>query len=167
MTHSALLQRMSYDSATGIFTANQRSGRRNKGDQLGYVKADGYRMIFFLGKWRYAHRLAWFYVHGEWPANEIDHINGERDDNRFENLRSATRSQNMMNTARGNGVCWHKRAKCWQVTVKAGGVRHYIGRFKSRDEAEAAASSAALRLHGDFASIAPPAPKPVQEDMGL
>jgi len=83
-----------------------------------------------------AHRLAWFLVYGRNPKGEIDHINGNPSDNRICNLRECTRSQNVMNTRRGNGVCWHKTKKKWQALVKSGGKSHFLGHFDTREEAE-------------------------------
>lgn len=154
--------RISYDPVTGIFTAKVSAGRRKAGDVLGYVKADGYRLVQFNGKWKYAHRLAWFFMTGEWPKAEIDHINGARDDNRFANLREATRSQNMMNSAK-RGVCFHKRQGKWTASIRVNGKRTHIGTFASEAAALAAYDRTAKVMHGDFAFIEPRAPEPVQE----
>lgn len=155
-------RRVSYNPKTGDFVALVSAGRRRKGDRLGYPDKLGYIKLGFNGKWVLAHRLAWRLSKGEWPEGEIDHINGNPSDNRISNLRVVTRSQNVMNTRRGNGVCWHKRNKAWQVLIKAGGKSHYIGLFKDRAAADSAAVEAINRLHGDYANIAPPK-KPVQE----
>jgi len=163
--HTELLSRMSYDPQTGFFVALVSSGRRKAGDRLGYVRADGYRMIMFGGRWRYAHRLAWFYVTGEWPMHEIDHVNGDRDDNRFANLRQATRSQNMMNTPK-KGVCFHKGQKKWQASIRVNGKRTHLGSFSTEDEALSAYRAAASTMHGDFAFVeASKAEQPKQESL--
>lgn len=153
-----LSQRLRYEPDTGHFYAIVSAGRRKAGDRAGYADRLGYWKVAVNGRWVLAHRLAWALTHGEWPAGEIDHINGDPSDNRISNLRVATRSQNVMNTARGNGVCWHKGRRKWQALVKVAGKSHYLGSFAERDEAEAAAIEAKRRLHGEFAFIERPAP---------
>ena len=154
--------RLRYEPDTGHFYMLRSAGRRKVGARAGYPDRLGYWKVAINGKWIMAHRLAWRMVHGEWPLYEIDHINGDPSDNRIENLRVATRSQNVMNTRRGNGVCWHKRQKKWQVVVKANGKSHYLGLYIERADADRVAAEAIRRLHGKFANIAPPA-KPTQE----
>jgi hypothetical protein len=162
---SEVNRRVSYDPETGRFTALVSAGRRKVGEQLGYPDGSGYIKLAFNGKWVMAHRLAWRLSHGAWPTGEIDHINGNPSDNRIANLREATRSQNVMNTRRGNGVCWHKGRKKWQVAVKAKGKAHYLGCFADREAAEAVAAEAIRRLHGEFANIAPKPEAPKQEQL--
>lgn len=159
-------RRAAYDAVTGDFIALTSHARHRTGRIMGYPDRLGYIKLSFDGKWVQAHRLAWRIIHGEWPNGEIDHINGDPSDNRIANLRVATRSQNVMNTRRGNGVCWHKRNKKWQVLIKASGKSHYIGLFADRVEADTAAEKAIKRLHGEFANVSPPT-KPVQEGMDI
>jgi len=159
-------RRALYDPETGKFIARVSAGRRKAGQVLGYPDRLGYVKLAFNGKWVMAHRLAWRLTYGAWPEGEIDHINGDPSDNRICNLRVCTRSQNVMNTRRGNGVCWRPERGVWQVLIKAAGKSHYIGAFADRLEAEAAGSAAKVRLHGAFANPAP-APKPEQTGMDL
>lgn len=159
-------ERVSYCPDTGEFHALRAAGKRRVGDKCGYPDRLGYIKLCFDGKWVLGHRLAWWWVNGEWPVGEIDHINGDPSDNMIENLRVATRSQNVMNTRRGNGVCWHRRQRKWQVQVTAAGKKHYLGQYHTREEADRVAIDAINRLHGEFANIAPPEP-PKQEEMGL
>jgi len=133
----------------------------------GYADALGYIKLCFNGKWVMAHRLAWLLVYGRHPNGEIDHINGNPGDNRICNLRECTRSQNVMNTRRGNGVCWHKTKKKWQALVKSGGKSHFLGHFDTREEAEVAAIAGRKKLHGEFVNISQPEPQPVQEGFDL
>jgi hypothetical protein len=158
-----VLRRVSYSPETGVFTAKVSAGKRAAGAALGYADANGYVKLSFNGKWVMAHRLAWTLCNGSWPRNEIDHINGNPSDNRIANLREATRSQNAMNTRRGNGLCWRPSRNKWQVLIKADGKSHFIGMLADRAKAEIAAADATKRLHGEFASVDPPAPAPVQE----
>lgn len=100
-----------YDGNTGLFewrtlphtfsTCNHKWNEAKAGKKCGIVGEKGYAHISLLGKKYKAHRLAWLYVYGHFPKNEIDHINRVRDDNRIANLRDVTRAENMQNTVRG------------------------------------------------------------------
>lgn len=160
-------KRLRYDPETGHFYMLRSGGRKRIGDRAGYADSRGYWKVCVQGCWIMAHRLAWAFINDEWPAGEIDHINCDPSDNRIRNLRVCTRSQNVMNTRRGNGVCWVKARKKWQVIIKAGGKSHYIGHFAERSKADAAAAEAIRRLHGEFSNIAEPAPAPEQTGMDL
>ena len=163
MTPYDFLARLSYDRETGKFTALKRSGRRSAGAELGYTRPDGYRMLSVAGRWYYAHRLAWFLCTGSWPAEEIDHINGDRADNRIANLRECTRSENMRNTPK-KGVCFHKTQRKWLASIRLNGKREHLGSFNAEQEALAAYQEAADRLHGEFAFVSAPKPgEPKQE----
>lgn len=108
-----------------------------------------------------AHRVIWAMEMGEWPRNEIDHINGNRMDNRIVNLRAATHSENQMN--RGpqknsnsgvKGVFYHSLSRKWQAQIKINGVQQHIGLFETIEGAAEAYRTAAEKLHGEFARIA-------------
>ena len=78
---------LEYNQETGVFTRKKKISSSNIGDVAGSVESQGY-VIISIKNWPFkAHRLAWFYVHGKWPIDCIDHINGNRADNRIENLR--------------------------------------------------------------------------------
>ncbi len=100
ITHSRLTELICFDPATGIFTWKEnRGGMRFAGKPSGHKKTNGYIEIT-VGGWRYlAHRLGWFFVHGSWPVNDIDHINGDRSDNRIVNLRDVLPTDNLQNSA--------------------------------------------------------------------
>lgn len=101
------------------------------------------------------HRLAWFYANGEWPPAEVDHINGNRSDNRLVNLRLASRSINMQNrrTARSDNVSgiigahYHARSGRWTSKIQVCGQTHYLGCFATPGEASAAYVTAKRKLH--------------------
>lgn len=146
LLHSAVLELMNYDQESGIFTWSKARRGIKTGVPLGTCNGRGYLRITVLGQSYYAHRLAWFYVYGEWPENEIDHINGNPSDNRFSNLRKATLYENNMHKflpqcnskSCVRGVSFHKKANKWQAFIK----RKYLGLFNSIDEAAKAYKSA-------------------------
>ena len=97
---------------------------------------DGYQTGRVLGKRYLAHRVIWAMVHGSWPHGEIDHINGSPADNRIENMRCVTRSENMRNASKRsnnksghNGVCWHKAAGKWRAQIGVNNERRLIGLY--------------------------------------
>jgi hypothetical protein len=115
------------------------------GDVAGCITKDGYLYIKFKKQAMYAHRLAWVYVHGVWPAQKIDHLDGDKSNNRIANLREASTSQNtqnqthIRNTPSGLiGVCWNKACKKWQAAIRTGAVTKHLGVFLNREDAYAA-----------------------------
>lgn len=98
-----------------------------------------------LGKSCYAHRAAWALHAGVWPSEEIDHINGDRADNRIVNLRAVSHAVNMTNKklyasnkSGAHGVAWHPTKRRWAAYITISGKRKQIGMFASCDEAIAA-----------------------------
>lgn len=127
---------------------------------MGAVRANGYIQIAIDYKIYLAHRLAWFYMNGDWPSGEIDHINRERSDNRLTNLRLADRSQQLCNASKRTdnksgqrGVFWVKRDSRWQATIVKDGRQTYLGQYKDKADAIAAYERAAADLHGAFRPI--------------
>jgi hypothetical protein len=111
-----------------------------------------------IGRKNYsAHRLAWLYVYGEWPSDQIDHINRNRSDNRIANLRIATPTQNQANrsvckrnTTGFKGVTVDPRTGRFRAKIRVNGKRTHIGVFDSAEEAGAAYVAASRRVYGDF-----------------
>lgn len=160
LTRERLLELLHYDQNTGIFTWRvNRGGRKaaRAGSVAGHTRPDGYFEICVDRNRVLAHRLAWFYVHGRWPAEQIDHMNGIRLDNRLSNLREATQSQNNANrppVSGLKGVYFHKRAGRWAAQIKQDGEVTYLGLHDTPQQAHAAYCEAAERLFGEFARAA-------------
>lgn len=150
---------LSYDPASGLFLWKvDRSYRVKAGYKAGHVTPLGYHAIEIAGRKFMAHRLAWLIVSGKWPAFDIDHLNGDRLDNRIENLREASRSENCSNKLSRcdsksgvKGVFWNKKLSKWQAQISKNGKQIYLGVFETMDEAKAAYRRAAAELHGPFA----------------
>jgi hypothetical protein len=124
------------------------------GQPAGYPHSGGYLQVYFTGYYpQVIHRVIWALVHGEFPRCNIDHKNGDRADNRLDNLRLATVGENAQNIHKARpfnktgllGVSKHKQR--FVATIAVGGKRTYIGIFKTAAEAHAAYLSAKRRLH--------------------
>lgn len=160
LTPEEIAEIFTYDPTTGrLFWKKRISQKSTIGSVAGSVYRD--RRVIVTVNYRHykAHRVAWAIMMGEWPKNEIDHINGNPSDNRWENLREATRKQNMKNLSRPitnksgyKGVSWHAIGKKWQAHIKADGVNHYLGLFKTAEEAHKAYCEAADKFHKAYAS---------------
>lgn len=139
---------VTYCSDTGVFVG--KSGRA-----VGSInKVNGYVTVHFSGKTVYAHRLAFYIVTGRWPDNDIDHINGNRQDNRWQNLREATRSQNLMNkrTKRNlpKNVYLHPSGR-YRVKMKIDGITKHFGYYEDLEAASLAADRVRKKYHKEFA----------------
>jgi hypothetical protein len=129
LQHARLLELLHYDPETGQFTWRVdpnpiKKGRTQAGDVAGTLTSCGYVSINIQGTHYYAHRLAVFYVTGEWPSHEIDHKNGKRADNCWLNLRHATEKQQRENATPQRrsqsgvrGVYWFKRTQQWRAVI--------------------------------------------------
>ncbi len=137
-----------------IFFKTTRSHRgwntRYSGKQAGSLR-EGYIWISVNGSNYSAHRLAWLFIYGVWPPHDIDHINGEKTDNRIENLRSVTKAENNKNTPiRKNnttgvvGVYWKRLASAWDAELGVSGKLVNIGRYKRFEEAVSARKMAEI-----------------------
>ena len=104
ITQARLKELLRYDPETGVFTWRATGKGRRLNRQAGTVQATGYLTITIDWRIHLAHRLAFLYVVGDWPPNEIDHIDGDQSNNRWCNLRPATRSQNMANSISGHQI---------------------------------------------------------------
>lgn len=146
----------SYDPVTGIFVRLKSvRPRRWVGKRAGSLNTDGYRVIRIGRIDYYAHRLAWFYVHGTCPTL-LDHIDGNPDNNAIANLREASKSTNganrgkqINNTTGFKGI--KKRYHRWIAQIYIGGKNKYLGSFETKELAAAAYTVAARKEYGEFA----------------
>lgn len=140
ITHKELKSIISYDPATGIFKWLRKKWG-HKGQEAGYLNIGGYRVIMINNKNYSGARLAWFYIYGKWPKDQIDHINHIRNDNRLINLREVTNQENQMNRSyTGNssgfrGVYWDKERRKWAPKIKVNQKMIHLGRFDNLEEA--------------------------------
>jgi len=127
---------LTYDSTTGVFTWTKPRSNRNKvGSRAGCLSKAGYRVVMWEGKLTYEHRLAWFFVTGDWPTGIIDHINQAKNDNRIENLRDVDYEVNNTNTsAKG----WWKVGDKYRSSIRVRENYKHLGYFDTAEEAEAA-----------------------------
>ncbi|HXQ39468.1 MAG TPA: HNH endonuclease, partial [Anaerolineales bacterium] len=141
-----LKQLFHYNPDTGLFSRIILP--RNGCKKVGSTSKDGY-VTLVINKQRYlAHRLAFFYMTGDWPL-EVDHIDGNPNNNKWKNLRECTRSQNNQNK-HTSGVYLHRCGK-WLAQIVSEGRHYYLGLFADRDTAVARHLEAKSRLHGEYA----------------
>lgn len=150
---------LTYQRDTGIFIWRVSPAKAvPTGSVAGSPNSKGYLMIQIRRRLYMAHRLAWLYVYGKWPSEQLDHINGDKRDNRIANLREATGAQNCANRKRRSdnksgykGVCWHRRSGKWHAQICASGKSIHIGYFADVEEAAEAYRARATSLLGEFA----------------
>lgn len=171
LTQKILQEILHYDPETGVFIwksrptehfasdhgyrryqrnfPNKSAGSVNKysGYMIMNISLQGKRAGYF------AHRLAWFYIYGVWPDNQIDHINRDRSDNRISNLRSVDDLENRKNMGLSSrnksgctGVYWRANRNKWQVQITVNYKTKTVGHFDSKDEAIAARRRAEIEL---------------------
>lgn len=146
LTHMRLLEVLHYEPLTGVFTWKSRNTMllSRFGSIAGTVHKSGYRQIQIDGVIHKEHRLAWFFVHAEWPEKHIDHINGERASNQLSNLRQADSKMNGEN--RRSAQCNNKTGllgvspsgRRFVATIKTQGPLRHIGSFETAEAAHAA-----------------------------
>ena len=155
---------LKYDPDTGIFIWKNRSNvlpwwnSKHEGKIAGSIHVKGYRYILINKKSYKAHRLAWLFVYGEWPKDQIDHINMVKDDNRIENLRNANDFQNQANRPKRStnksgykGVSWSKASGKWKSQTRINGKVVGLGYFKCPEIAHLVYSEHVAKIHGEFA----------------
>lgn len=153
LTQARAHELFDYDPDSGMFKRLIRVSNAMPGAPAGTVhKATGYIQIPADGRKYLAHRVAFLMVNGSFPENEVDHINGDRADNRWINLREVTRTQNSRNhalDARNKsgvyGVCWRETHCKWEAVISAGSKRMRLGMHDDFFEAVCARKSAEIK----------------------
>lgn len=147
---------LGYSPATGYLWFSQR------GVPAGCINGRGYRQINLLNRSWLAHRVIWLWMTGEWAPLRIDHINCDKADNRWANLRLVTNAQNLMNrdaqrnnTSGFKGVHRMKDCDRFRASIMVAGKSKHLGLFKTAEEASEAYQKAAETLHGAFAHPGP------------
>lgn len=143
LTQLRLKELLYYNPDTGIFTwIKKRNNFVKKGSRAGAIHSYGYIVIRIDKKEYKAHRLAFLYMEGYFPENDVDHINRERADNRWGNLREVSRSCNIRNSkilhankSGITGVCWHRRDKKWYAYIRGSDKISHLGTFKNKLDA--------------------------------
>lgn len=149
ITQATLKELLNYNPETGAFTWRKVGKHIQEGRLAGTLNSQGYSKIHVQRKEYKAHRLAWLYTYGTFPENQIDHINGVRDDNRIDNLRAVTNAENhrnrklrCTNTSGVSGVSWFRPNKAWGAYISDDGKRIFLGLFADLFSAVAARKSA-------------------------
>ena len=181
LTHSILKELLDYNPETGVFTWRHRDSswfmshrsyasfcgkyvNKVAGNNKIAVNGKGYRNIMILNVGYLIHRVAWFYVFGEWPVNDIDHIDGNGLNNKILNLRDVTaldngRNKRLPSTNKSGviGVCWHKRDEHWRATIKVEQKTISLGGFSSIDDAISARKKASVKygFHKNHGTVRP------------
>jgi len=153
ITQQELKNYLSYDAETGCFF-NLKTGKNP-----GWINDQGYHLISINNCTYRAHRLVWLYIYGFLPNTTIDHINGNRLDNKLSNLRVATLSENLQNrgpqknnTSGYKGVSFHATSKKWVAWICIKKIKKYLGIYKTPELAYAAYCEAQSKFH-PFAEV--------------
>lgn len=155
MTYEEAHSLLDYDPTSGLLRWKVSTGPMIRvGAVAGYRSTRDYIRVRYAGKQYQAHRLAWLLANGRYPSGLIDHINGDRTDNRLSNLRDATPAINSQNQRRAtvrnksSGLLGVTRNRAgWQASVRLNGRQHHVGTFKTPEEAHVAYLEAKRRLH--------------------
>jgi len=154
LTQSELKLHMHYNQYTGIFTRNyvNPQSRLKEGDIAGSMEGEGYLLIMINKKRYKAHRLAFLYINGIFPKEDVDHINHDRGDNRWVNLREASRHENCknrklcsLNKSGTVGVFWYKNNNKWGAYISSNNKRIHLGLFEDKQDAIKARQEANLK----------------------
>jgi hypothetical protein len=157
ITQEYLKSILHYDPETGLFTWIKPRPKINVGDIAGGIDELGYIRIKIDNKKYRAHRLAHFYMNGKFPDNEVDHKDLNRSNNKWSNIREATRIQNFGNQNKYSnnksgikGVCWDKDACKWLAQIQINNKKIKLGRYINIKDAELAYKEAAIKYFGEF-----------------
>lgn len=161
LTQEYLKKILKYDPETGEFVWLVSPASQVKvGDIAGTRDKGGYTLIQINYKLYKAHRLAYLYMNGYWPEGDMDHIDQNKSNNSWSNLRAASRSNNMANrpkqknnTSGYKGVGWHSQLNKWRARIRYNQKLIHIGLFDCKHEAAKAYNKKSIELFGEFAFI--------------
>lgn len=149
---------LEYDPQTGIVKHCVNHGRAKAGHVAGTQRHDGYSVVWLDGKLHLMHRVIYLMMTGQWPTQQIDHINRDPSDNRWCNLRAVSPRENIINrrsyktrpdnTSGYVGVSFMRQNKKWKAVLNTNGNRRYLGIFATAEEAANARSHAQHELSG-------------------
>lgn len=155
LSQESLKELLSYDPMSGVFRWKRNRPRARVGDTAGYLSSGGYMRVQVAGRSYPLHRLAFLYMEGSFPADEVDHINRDRVDNRFSNLRKVEKAANLRNkgvyrnSALGvTGVV--QRGARYRAYINRDGRRVNLGTFDTLSEARQAYAGAKEILHPEY-----------------
>lgn len=159
ITQARLKECLRYIPSIGVFEWRRPGRGVRVGSIAGVVnKSTGYVVITLDGRQYRAHHLAWLYVTGELPADDLDHKDGDTTNNLFSNLRLAdgknqwNKRRSVANKSGVKGVSFRSDVGKWEARLEARGVKHWLGYFDSLDAAEEAVRSHREETHGEFAN---------------
>lgn len=158
ITAEFLRELYDYDHLTGVFTRKFKNSKVKIGSIAGHIKSNGY-VAFHVDRVKvHAHRMAWLHFYGKMPCGDIDHIDGDRTNNRISNLRDVSRQTNLENIKRAKshnlstGILGaYKSPKgLFSSRIRISGADHYLGAFKTAELAHAAYMSAKKQFHKGY-----------------
>ncbi|WP_373324926.1 HNH endonuclease [Methylobacterium organophilum] len=157
LTIERLRALLHYDPETGLWTWLKSYSRVKAGQKAGSLKKSGYVFIVIKGTSYRSHRLAWFYMTGKWPPEQLDHRDGCRSNNRWNNLRLATDSLNQANskkpannTSGYKGVYWNRQHRKWSAKINVQRRQVHLGSYSNIENAAEAYRLGALKYFGRF-----------------
>ena len=154
LTQTRLKEVLDYNPETGVFTRRLKQSGVSQGKTSGSLTNEGYMVTSIDSKLYKCHRLAWLYMTGLWPIGQIDHKNGNRSDNRFDNLRDVAKQQNTENQRKAQRSnkstsvlgTW-KNGSGFAARISHNNAKVYLGTFATIEEARAAYIAAKRLLH--------------------
>lgn len=154
LTAERLRSLLEYWPEIGVFIRRTTRGPCLAGTVAGSLNVHGYVQISIDNQIYRSCRLAWLYVHGKWPTGVIDHINGDRSDDRISNIRDVTPAMNSQNLQRAHSdkktsklIGITKNGSGWLAQIHSTGKYQYLGTYKTQEEAHAAYLAAKRQLH--------------------
>ena len=147
-----LLEKLSYDTKTGLLYWRANRGSGVNGGMAGSLNVSGYTHVCINGEKYLAHRVVWMICTGEQPPEQIDHMDGSRSNNRFENLRASTNAKNQQNrrisSSNKSGYMGVRPSlNKWRAEIRSSGVFVYLGTYDTPELADEAYRTAKKKLH--------------------